>query len=85
MANISDIKSTLHKYIVETEDLDVLNDVKDYFRLILSKKGQIVGYTSDGIPLDIKAYKKEIDVARKQIRDGNMIDQDSLEKLSENW
>lgn len=85
MATISDIKSTLHKYIVETEDIEVLNHVKAYFKSLLKDKGRIIGYTSDGRPLTIDVYKSDIDEARNQIKEGKSISQEDLEKESKNW
>ncbi|ELR72931.1 hypothetical protein C900_00892 [Fulvivirga imtechensis AK7] len=85
MATISEIKSILHKYIVETEDQEILNHVQAYFRSLLQKKGKIIGYTSDGQPLTIEVYKRDIDEARQQIREGKIISQEDLEKESENW
>lgn len=85
METISDVKSALHQYVVETEDFEILNQVKEYFRKALKKKGEIIGYTSEGKPLDIKAYKRNIDEARKQAKEGRVISQEELEKASENW
>lgn len=85
MATISDVKSTLRKYIVETEDMEILNHVKDYFMSLLKNKGKIIGYTSEGKPLTVQDYKKDIDEARDQVKQGKIISQEELEKKSDNW
>jgi hypothetical protein len=85
MDSKAEIKSVLHRYIVETEDLELLKQAKEYFRSLLKNRRKIIGYTSDGYPLDIEAYKKEIDEARQQVKEGKTISQEQIEKASENW
>lgn len=51
---------------------------------ILNKE-MIVGYTVSGEPLDIEAYKNDIDQARKEARSRKVISQEELEKKSKNW
>jgi hypothetical protein len=48
-------------------------------------KEVIVGYTVEGKPLTKEAYNKRIQKAEKQIKAGNYITQEQLEKESENW
>jgi hypothetical protein len=85
MDSKAEIKSVLHRYIVETEDLELLKQAKEYFRSLLKNRRKIIGYKSDGYPLDIEAYKKEIDEARQQVKEGKTISQEQIEKASENW
>ena len=85
MATISEVKSTLHQYIVETEDMEILNHVTDYFKKLLRESGKIVAFSLDGKALTVEDYKKDIDEARDQIKRGESISQEELEKRSENW
>ena len=85
MTTISEVKSTLHKYVVETEDMEILNHISDYFRKLLKESGKIVAFTSDGKALTVEDYKKDIDEARDQIKRGESITQEELEKGSNNW
>ncbi len=85
MESIAEIKSSLHKYIVDIEDLEILEQAKEYFQSKLKNKKTIVGYTSDGRPLDTEAYKREIDEARQHVKEGKTISQEQIEKASENW
>lgn len=45
----------------------------------------VVGYTVDGKSLTQKAYNERIELAEKQLKSGQTISQDDLEKESENW
>ena len=85
MVSISEVKSTLHKYIVETEDMEVLNSVNDYFRSLLKERGKIVAFTSDRRALTVEDYKRDIDESRDQIRRGESISQEELEKKAKDW
>ena len=84
MTTISEVKSTLHQYIVETEDMEILNHVTDYFKKLLSESGKIVAFTFDGKALTVKDYKRDIDKGRGQIKRGESVSQEELEKRSEN-
>lgn len=48
-------------------------------------KEMIVGYTVDGSPLTKTAYDNRLKKAEEQIRSGQFITQEDLEKESENW
>jgi hypothetical protein len=48
-------------------------------------KEMIVGYTVEGKPLTKKAYNKRLQKAEEQIRSGNYVTQEEIEKESENW
>ena len=84
MTTISEVKSTLHQYIVETEDMEILNHVTDYFKKLLSESGKIVAFNFDGKALTVEDYKRDIDEARDQIKRGESVSQEELEKRSEN-
>ncbi len=45
----------------------------------------IVGYTVDGQPLTKKAYNARLKAAEKQIRAGQTLTQEELEKEVERW
>ena len=45
----------------------------------------IVGYTVEGNPLTKTEYNKRIAIAEKQLRNGEIISQEDLERESENW
>ena len=46
---------------------------------------KIVAFTPDGKALTVKDYKRDIDEARDQIKQGESISQEELEKRSKNW
>lgn len=48
-------------------------------------KEMIVGYTVEGKPLTKDAYNKRLLKAETQIRKGNYVTQEEIEKESENW
>ena len=48
-------------------------------------KEMIVGYTVDGKPLTKEAYNKRLQKAEKQIKSGDYLTQEEIEKESENW
>lgn len=45
----------------------------------------VVGYTVEGKPLTKKEYNLRLDIAEKQIENGEVISQENLEKESESW
>lgn len=45
----------------------------------------IVGYTVEGKPLTQKIYNQRIAIAEKQLKNGEIISQEDLERESENW
>jgi hypothetical protein len=45
----------------------------------------VVGYTVEGEPLTKESYNKRLETAEKQIRSGDYLTQEELEKESENW
>lgn len=45
----------------------------------------IVGYTTEGQPLTKSQYNERLIVAEKQIKSGDYITQEDLEKEVENW
>lgn len=51
----------------------------------LLENEMIVGYTTEGKPLTKKEYNLRLAVAEKQIKNGEVISQEDLEKESESW
>ncbi len=45
----------------------------------------IVGFTITGMPIDIATYKKDITRAENNIKNGEIISQEDLERESEDW
>lgn len=45
----------------------------------------IVGYTAEGKPLTKEAYNKRLKKAEAQIKSGNYLTQEEIEKESEDW
>jgi len=48
-------------------------------------KEMIVGYTAEGKPLTKEAYNKRLQKAEEQIKSGDYLTQEEIEKESENW
>lgn len=51
----------------------------------LIDKEAIVGYTVEGKPLTKESYNKRLQIAENQIRSGEYLTQEDLEKESETW
>lgn len=51
----------------------------------LLEEEMIVGYTVEGKPLTKKAYNMRLQKAEQEIRSGEYLSQEELEKESENW
>lgn len=80
MTSIAEIKSTLHCYIAETDDVKVLSKLQKYVKGLLDKEDKVIAYTSSGKPLTQSAYKKEIDAAIAEADEGEVISQEDMEK-----
>lgn len=80
MTSIAEIKSTLHYYIAETDDVKVLSKLQKYVKELLDKEDKIIAYTSAGKPLTQSAYKKDIDAAIAEADKGEVISQEDMEK-----
>ena len=82
MSTIAEIKSTLHQYIVETDDVDVLNELRTYFEKLPYQREKVVAYTADGKALSRKAYQKDISEAIAQADRGELVRQEDIEQTS---
>jgi len=77
---IQAVKLNVVKKILSLEQEAVIKKIEQ----ILDNE-MVVGYTVDGKPLTQKAYNERIELAEKQLKNGQTISQDDLEKESENW
>ncbi len=80
MTRIAELKSTLHHYIAETDDAELLSKVQQYVQELLAKEDKIVAYNAEGEPLNQAAYKQDIDNAIEEAEKGDAISQDEMEK-----
>ena len=80
MSSMAEIKSTLHQYIVETDDVDVLNDLRAYFERLPYQQDKVVAYTTEGKALSREAYRKDIDEAIAQADRGEVVRQEDIEQ-----
>ena len=80
MNSIAELKSILHHYIAETDDVKVLSKLQQYIKGLLEKEDKIIAYTSQGQPLTRAAYKEEIDAAIAEVDRGEVISQQEMEK-----
>lgn len=80
MTTIAEIKSTLHQYIVETDDVDVLNELRTYFETLPHQKERTVAYNVEGSALSRAAYQQDIDEAIGQADRGETVSQQDIEQ-----
>ncbi len=74
------VKLNIVKKILSLEQESIIRKIDE-----ILENEMVVGYTVDGKPLTQKAYDERIELAEKQLRSGETISQDDLEKESENW
>jgi len=77
---IQAVKLNLVKKILSLEQESIIKKIDE----ILDNE-MVVGYTADGKPLTQKAYNERLEWAEKQLKSGQTISQDDLEKESNNW
>jgi len=80
MNSIAEIKSSLHHYIADIDDVNLLAKFQDYIKNQLTSENKIIAYTSKGLPLTQADYKKDIDEAIQQAQNGQTVSQEDLEK-----
>lgn len=80
MDSIAEIKSRLHFYIAETDDVEKLSKLNNYVKALLEKEDKIIAYTPEGLGLSHADYKKEIDKAITEADKGDVISQEEMEK-----
>ncbi len=80
MESLAEIKSGLHHYIAETDDVKILSKLKKFVSELLDNEDKIVAFTSDGRALTRSAYKADIDQAIKQAESGNVVSIEDMRK-----
>ena len=80
MNTIAEIKTVLHHYIAETDDVQVLSKLERYVKKLLAKEDKIIAYTTGGLPLNQAAYKQDIDEAIAEADRGEVVSQAEMEK-----
>jgi len=78
--DIQTVKLSLFQKLMVVSNPSLLQKIEK----ILDKE-MIVGYTVDGEPLTKDAYNKRLRKAEDQIKAGNFLTQEELERESENW
>lgn len=74
------VKLRVVQKILSTDQETIINKIDE-----ILENEMIVGYTAEGKPLTQKEYNQRIDIAEKQLKNGEVISQEDLEKESENW
>lgn len=80
MNSVAEIKSGLHHYIAETDDVKTLTKLQKYVEKLLSKEDTIIAYTPDGRALNQAAYKADIDSAIKEAESGKVASIEEMER-----
>jgi len=78
--DIQTVKLSLLQKLMDVSNPSLLEKIEK----ILDKE-MIVGYTVDGQPLTKDAYNKRLQKAEEQIKAGDFLTQEELERESENW
>ena len=63
--------------VQEESIIDKINKILD--------KEVVVGYTSEGKPLTKEAYNRRLKKAEAQIKTGDYVTQEEIEKEAKNW
>ncbi len=74
----AELKSTLHKLIVETDDINILVKLKEVFFAL--KSGQL-----DWADLISDDEKRKIELGLKQAEEGNFISHEEVRKNIDQW
>ncbi len=76
--NTAELKNQLHKLIVETDDLEVLNKIQSYCRQLQTKNSDWWDELSD-------SSKKDIEEGVQQADNSNLIDHKEARKRIDNF
>jgi len=79
MNSVAEIKSGLHHYIAETDDVKTLTKLRKYIDELLSDKDKIVAYTFDGKALNQADYKAGLDSGIQEAMRGEIISIEEME------
>ena len=74
----AELKSTLHKLIVETDDVNILSKIKEVFYALKSDQVDWADLISDN-------EKKMIDAGLKDANEGKLISHDQVRKRIYKW
>ena len=80
MNSVAEIKSSLHHYIAETDDVNILSKISKYAKELIDHKDRIIAYSSTGEPLTQERYKEDIDRIVTLANDDEVISQSEMEK-----
>ncbi len=80
MNSVAEIKSGLHHYIAETDDLNTLTKLQQFVKELLSQEDRIIAYTTGGRALNQAAYKADLDNAIAEAESGKVIAIEEMEK-----
>lgn len=80
MNSVAEIKSGLHHYIAETDDIKTLAKLKKYIDELLSKEDRTIAYSRTGKALNQAAYKADIDASIVEAENGQVISIEYMEK-----
>lgn len=80
MNSVAEIKSGLHHYIAETNDVKTLNKLQKFVDKLLSEEERVVANTFDGETLNPVTYKKDIDIAIIEAEIGKVVSIEEMEK-----
>ncbi|MEM6830014.1 MAG: hypothetical protein AAF551_05830 [Bacteroidota bacterium] len=80
MNSVAEIKTGLHHYIAETDDVQILTKLQKYVEKLLSQEDRVIAYTADGQALNRDAYKGDIDSAIKEAESGKVLSIEEMEK-----
>ena len=75
-------KLLLIELLARVQDKKIIAEIKE---ILQKDKNPIIGYDVHGRPITKKDYIKNINKAREEIKSGNYITQEELEKHSEDW
>lgn len=78
--NLETTKINLMQKIMNVSEVSLLDKISN-----LLDEEMIVGFTTDGKPLTKDQYNERLLEAEKQIKAGDYITQEDLEKEIENW
>lgn len=76
-----EIKTRINKLLDQADD----RLLQMIYAMLREDDKTIVAHTTEGKPLTRKAYKKELELSHKEIKQGNTITLEDLEKEIEQW
>jgi hypothetical protein len=80
MANIAELKSSLHQQVANTEDEKILLKLQLYYNSLTKGNKKIVAYNYKGKGLTAKEYKAELADSIVQYKLGKVVSQKTMEK-----